>query len=156
MERIIKKTLQKINSNISDTAIQNICQFIKFGIVGVSNTILSYVIYLVVLLVMKPLRLSWDAYVGSVIAFILSVLWSFFWNNKYVFKSGSSERNLFKALIKTYISYGFTGFILANVLLFIWLNILGIPKMIAPLLSLVITVPANFILNKFWAFKKKD
>ena len=134
-----------------------IVQFIKFGIVGLSNTLLSYGLYLLVLFVMKPLKVSWDAYAASVVSFVLSVLWSFFWNNKYVFKSDKGERNIFKAIIKTYISYGFTGFVLANILLFIWINVFNIPKTIAPLISLLITVPANFLLNKFWAFKtKKD
>ncbi len=154
MNEIIKKILGLLNIDVSDSKISNFSQFVKFGIVGVTNTLLSYVIYLIVLLLMKPLCVSWDAYVGSVVAFVLSVLWSFYWNNKYVFKSNVGERNIFKSLIKTYISYGFTGFILSNVLLFLWLNILGIPKMIAPLVSLVVTVPANYLLNKYWAFKK--
>ena len=102
---------------------------------------------------MKRFNVSWDIYVASVVSFVLSVLWSFYWNNRFVFKSDKGQRSIFKSLLKTYISYGFTGFILANALLFLWVNILHIPKTIAPLISLVITVPANFLLNKFWAFR---
>ncbi len=155
LDSIIKKIFGFFKIDISDSKTAVISQFVKFGIVGVSNTLLSYGIYLLVLFMMKPLNISWDAYVGSVVSFFLSVLWSFFWNNKYVFKSDKGERNLFKALIKTYISYGFTGFILANILLFVWIDLLNIPKTIAPLISLLITVPANFLLNKFWAFRTK-
>ena len=123
LDSIIKKIFGIFKIDISDSKTAVISQFVKFGIVGVSNTLLSYGIYLLVLFMMKPLNISWDAYVGSVVSFFLSVLWSFFWNNKYVFKSDKGERNLFKALIKTYISYGFTGFILANILLFVWIDL---------------------------------
>ena len=50
-------------------------------------------------------------------------------------------------------SYAFTGLLLANVLAYVWVDLLGISKFIAPLLTLVISVPVNFFLNKLWAFK---
>ena len=88
------------------------------------------------------------------IAFILSVLWSFYWNNKFVFTARDGQkRNLWQALIKTYIAYGFTGIILNNVLSHVWINVLGISKFVAPLINLIISVPLNFIINKLWAFK---
>ena len=90
----------------------------------------------------------------DIIAFIISVLNSFFWNNKYVFKKGNDEkRNIFHSLIKTYISYSFTGLLLQNILLFIFVDILHTSKYIAPFYGLIITIPLNFILNKLWAFK---
>lgn len=132
----------------------SILQFVKFGIVGLSNTIISYVLYLVVLWILKNQNVSWDYIAGNLIAFVLSVLWSFYWNNKYVFKKDeNSERSWWKALIKTYISYGFSGIILTNILAYLWVDILGISKLIAPIITLVATVPLNFIMNKLWAFK---
>lgn len=51
------------------------------------------------------------------VGFAISVLWSFYWNNKFVFTVGNGQkRNLLKALLKTYILYGFTGIILNNIL----------------------------------------
>jgi len=124
-------------------------QFIKFGIVGLSNTALSYAIYAALV------YLGMYYIIASVIAFVLSVLNSFFWNNKYVFKPGNGQqkRGLLAALIKTYISYSFTGLILSNILLYFFVEILHISEYIAPLLGLVITIPVNFMLNKKWAFK---
>ncbi|MDR2592249.1 MAG: GtrA family protein [Chitinispirillales bacterium] len=124
-------------------------QFIKFGIVGFSNTVLSYIIY-------AALVYAGAHYlIASVAGFILSVLNSFFWNNKYVFKRGNDQqkRNLWDALLKTYISYAFTGLILSNILLSFFVEILHISEYIAPLLGLIVTIPLNFILNKKWAFK---
>ena len=61
-----------------------------------------------------------------------------------------------KALLKTYMAYGFTGIILNNILSFIWIDKVGISKFIAPLINLIVSVPLNFIINKLWAFKSED
>lgn len=134
----------------------SLVQFIKFGIVGVSNTLVSYVINILVLFAMKPMNVSWDYFAGNIVAFILSVLWSFYWNNKYVFtlEEGQS-RSIGKALLKTYITYGFTGIILNNILSWIWVSALGVSKFIAPIINLLVSVPINFFMNKLWAFKER-
>jgi len=50
--------------------------------------------------------------------------------------------------IKTLCSYAGTGLVLANVLLYIWVDLIHIHELIAPAINLVITVPLNFVLNK--------
>lgn len=133
-------------------------QFIKFGIVGVTNTVVSYVINVLVLFLLGKFHLfeRWDYIIGNTVAFILSVLWSFFWNNKLVFDMGeASWKELLQALLKMYLSYAFTGIILSNILSYVWIDVLHISKLIAPLINSVIGVPINFILNKFWAFRGK-
>ena len=125
----------------------DIKQFIKFGLVGVSNTAISLGIYYLFIYFNKDLYL-----LGSIVGFIISVLNSFYWNNKYVFKTeGQSE--WLKRLLKTYMSYGGTT-ILSTVLLYIEVEFLHINESIAPLINLAITVPLNYLVNKFWAFKK--
>jgi len=123
-------------------------QFIKFGIVGLSNTLIAYVIYFI--LVYAGLHYL----AASVISFVLSVLNSFFWNNKYVFKPNTGEkRGFWGILIKTYVSYAFTGLVLNNIILFVLIDIAHVSKYLAPLFGLLVTVPLNFVLNKKWAFK---
>lgn len=144
--------LQK--KELPDSTFQAFMQFVKFGIVGFSNTVLSYLLNIGTILLLRPLNVSWDYIAGNLVGFFLSVLWSFYWNNKFVFVAKEGEkRNAGKALLKTYISYGFTGIILNNILSYIWVDILGISKFIAPAFNLVLSVPINFIINKLWAFK---
>lgn len=152
MKKFITIIFEKLHIKVSEEKIEILAQFIKFGLVGLSNTLLSYAIYLLTLLILSPLKLSWDYFVASVLSFVLSVLWSYFWNNRFVFKQDSKKRSFWKSLFKTYLSYAFTGIILGNILLYVWVALLDIPKTLAPLLSLVITVPLNFLLNKYWAF----
>ena len=139
---------------LKESSLQSLVQFVKFGLVGVTNTAVSYVINILVLKLLQPYHLPWDYVAGNVVAFVLSVLWSFYWNNKYVFRKGEGQtRNLGKALLKTYVAYGLTGIVLANVLSWVWINVFGISKYVAPLINLVISIPLNFIVNKFWAFR---
>ena len=109
-------------------------QFIKFGIVGVSNTVISYVLYTVSLLGFRKCGLfaGIDYLIAQVISFILSVLWSFYWNNKAVFvlKEGE-QRSVWKALLKTYVSYSFTGLFLNSLLIWLWVDVMHISEFIA-------------------------
>lgn len=133
-------------------------QFIKFGLVGVSNTIIGYLIYALSLKGMRLLNLwpSYDIYIAQFIMFVLSVAWSYFWNNRFVFKGNvKTKKDIVISLLKTYATYAFTSLFLSEVLLMFWVRIAGINEYIAPVLNLVITVPLNFLLQKHWAFKKK-
>lgn len=142
----------------SEATEDSFVQFIKFGIVGVTNTVISYIVYLSSLIALKKLKINEDYLVAQILSFVLGVLWSFYWNNRYVFdiKDGQ-KRSLWMSLLKTYISYSFTGLFLSSAMLVIWVKALKISKFIAPIINLIVTVPLNFIINKFWAFKtKKD
>lgn len=161
IDRIIHIILKKIygfmGKDLSDETYESFLQFIKFGIVGLSNTAISYIIYVISLFLFKKLQIfpNVDYFFSSVIAFILSVLWSFYWNNKMVFKLNDGEkRSVWKALLKTYVSYSFTGLFLNNILLILWVRVVHVSEFIAPVVNLIISVPLNFIINKFWAFKK--
>jgi putative flippase GtrA len=57
-----------------------------------------------------------------------------------------------KRIGKTYLSYGAT-FLLSTVLLYLEVDVWQWSAVIAPVANLLITIPLNFLLNKFWAFK---
>jgi putative flippase GtrA len=134
-------------------------QFIKFGIVGVSNTLVSYAVYSASLLLLKKIGAfpSREYILAQFIAFLLSVLLSYYWNQKKVFVLEKGEkRSKWKALVKTYISYAFTGLFLSTVLLHVWITYFRISDLIAPIINLLFTVPLNFVINKYWAFKSDE
>lgn len=156
-EKIVAYLGKILKKDIPNEMVENGLQFVKFCVVGVTNTIVSYVINVLILLLMRPMQLSWDYIAGNVVAFVLSVLWSFYWNNRFVFTvEEGRERSVWKALAKTYISYGFTGIVLNNVLSWFWIYMLDVSKYIAPLFNLIISIPINFLLNKLWAFKSDE
>ena len=124
-------------------------QFLKFGLVGVSNTLVAWVCYYLFLWFDEGLYM-----VGSLVGTVVSIANAFFWNDRFVFKSEKNDWcSKLKRLGKTYISYGGTS-LLGILLLWIEVRFLGISKHFAPPVSLIITVPLNFIINKYWTFNK--
>lgn len=153
---VLKLIFKAVGKELSDEAFDAFMQFVKFGIVGVTNTLISYVLYAVSLWLFQKAGIlpKADYLVAQMIAFILSVLWSFYWNDKMVFvQEDGQNRVWWKALLKTYVSYSFTGLFLNSILLVLWVQVLGISEYLAPLLNLLFSVPINFLINKFWAFK---
>lgn len=123
-------------------------QFIKFSLVGLSNSFVAYFVYFCLT------YMGLQYIFSNIIAFVISVLNSFFWSSRFVFKKGMEDyRNPYYTLAKTFLSYAGTGLILSNILLFVFVEKCNISKYLAPLLSLVITIPTNFYLNKKWAYK---
>ena len=151
VENSVFSLLQQFGISLENDKQKSIVQFIKFGLIGVTNTLLSYAINVAVLLLLKDRNLSWDYVPGNVISFVISVAWSFYWNNRYVFSNGDNS-NWPQKLLKSYLSYGFTGIILSNGLSYIWINLLGVSKYIAPIINLIISVPLNFIIHKIWVY----
>lgn len=160
IEKLVHAVLQfafhLAGRELSDETFAAFMQFVKFGIVGVSNTVISYLIYVVSLVLFRRFGLfpKYDYLASQVVAFVLSVLWSFYWNNKMVFKLREGQkRSVWKTLLKTYVSYSFTGLFLNSVLIVLWVRVLGISEFLAPVINLLISVPINFLINKFWAFQ---
>lgn len=141
---------QILHLSLNDEKIYTLIQFIKFGIVGISNTFVHYIIYLLCAII------GINYILANFIAFSISVINSFYWNNKYVFKLKSDgECKWLSVLIKTYISYAITGLLLNSILLYIEIDIWGINEFVAPIINMIVTIPLNFIINKFWAYKSK-
>lgn len=150
-------------------------QFLKFGLVGVSNTLVSYAIYAVVF------TISENYFLGNVVAWLLSVLHAYLWQNIFVFRQdhNAQKRIWWRVLLKTYAAYAFTGLFLNNVLSWLWISVIdisrycdGIIELLSvyglvltryefagyagPILNMVVAIPINFFMNKCWAYKQKS
>ena len=110
----MQKLLALLGAKSKEEFVALLAQFIKFGLVGVSNTAVSMAVYYIFLWISPDLYM-----VGSVLGTILSIANAFFWNDKFVFTGNANDwRSKLKRLGKTYVSYGGTS-ILSNVLLWI-------------------------------------
>lgn len=124
-------------------------QFIKFGVVGLSNTAISLAVYYLFVWISPSLYL-W----GNVAGWIVSVLNAFYWGNRVVFKQESNtQKELLKRLLKSYVSYGGT-FLLSTALLWLEVRYWGVSEWLAPIVNLLLTIPLNFVINKLWTFRK--
>ena len=126
-------------------------QFFKFGLVGLSNAAVSMLVYYIVL------WLNPNCYLlGSILGTIISIANAFFWNDRFVF--ASDDKNVLRSLKrlgKTYVSYGATSAV-SILLLYLEVELFGFSKVISPVVNIIILTPVNFIVNKFWTFKKKS
>ena len=156
-EGILKFIIYKIlHIDLADETWEKFMQFVKFAMVGFSNVIVSYGVYLIFFWIFQTIGIlpNTDYLVAQLVGYVLSIFWSFYWNRRYVFADGENTAPWYKALIKSFIAYSFTGVFLNSALSVLWVQVVGVPKIIAPIINLVINVPVNFLLNKFWAFGK--
>lgn len=159
----------------------SIIQFIKFGLVGVSNTLVNYIVYVIFI------ALGAHYAAANTMGFIISVLNAYFWGSRFVFKEDETKerRVWWQVLLKTYASYAL-GFVINTLLLALWIDITNIgqyfsfvgdiigamsgvftflpgsmtseeiSEIVGPVLNMFVTVPINFVINKFWAYKQKN
>ena len=80
VKHMLNVILRLLHLELTDDLFDSIMQFVKFGLVGISNTFVSYLVYIFSLLMIRRLNLfaMSDIFVAQIIAYILSVLWSFF------------------------------------------------------------------------------
>lgn len=114
----------------------NIQEVVRFGIVGIIATIIHYVIYLTLNLII----VSWIAYS---IGYGVSFLGNFYLSNRFTFKT--------KPTVKKGVGFGlshFINYLLQIILLSIFIK-LGIPNRYAPIPVFCIAVPVNFLMVRF-------
>jgi len=142
-------------------------QFFKYGIIGGVNTLAFLAINYGLLFLGVHYILAYA------VAFVVTVFSAFFFNRKFVFKPDEGKSKV-KQLVKVFTVY-LTTLFLGMGLLFLQVEIIGISdivapvlnlfftssqmeiigtsEVIAPVLNLFVTIPLNFILNKYWAFR---
>lgn len=153
---------------------RSIWQFIKFCLVGASNTLISIVIYSIIVYV------GGNYVLANLTGFVISVLNAYYWSSRYVFKEdeNAEKRVWWKVLLKTYAAYSW-GFVVSTLLLIFWVDVVNISgymnpiadycakqgwdrmdanmlaKLSASFINLLVTIPMNYVINKYWAYKQK-
>lgn len=140
-----------------DPKFSSLIQFFKFGLVGLSNTAISYGIDMFCYYVLFA-SVSWPEntkiLTSAILAFAVSVTNSYYWNNRYVFGSGEKKTAIqhLAAYLRTVMCYGVTGLLIGPALK-LWFNSCGMQYWLSSIACLVVTIPLNFVMNKFWAFR---
>lgn len=110
---------------------------LKFFTLGVSNTLLSYLIYIMLL---KFLKYEF----AFTLSFIFSFFFTFYINHFYVFKPKK------KRLMKNYLIIFMSYYLFSLLSLKLLINVIKVSESIAPLISIIIIFPLNFIITKFF------
>ena len=126
-----------------------------FALVGFSSALVNLGIYNLVLWALRSLVWfsGFDFLIAQFFGFVVSVAWAFFFNRRYVFCAPGAPWK--ESLIKVYITYSITGIGLSSLLSLMWVHWLGIPKEVVTVINDLLCFPVNFLLNKYWSFRKK-
>ena len=121
-------------------------QFLKFCLIGLEKTILTYIIFLILFYFFRV-----NYMIAAAIGFIIGVLFGFIFDKTYTF---NSKRKSATTLPKYFLVYLFTlGFNL--VFLRILVETRGINPIISNLISQPFIVLVNFLGTKIFVFKNR-
>lgn len=92
--------------------------------------------------------------ISNIVAWILSVLFAYITNRKYVFNStNDNKKDIFKEISSFFGSRLMTG-LLDMLFMYITVNFNLLPNLIAKIIANVFVIIANYVLSKFIVFKK--
>lgn len=114
-------------------------EYIKFNIVGMSNFAVSQLIYLTLYLLFKI-----NYIVSYTITTVFSVCVSYFFNSKFTFKQEKYSLSKFLLTILIYIC----EYLINMTAILFLVNIIGLNKIIAPIIAPVFsTIPVFFLMR---------
>jgi len=123
-------------------------QFVKFGIVGASSTVIDWGIFYVLYLIFGMYYL-----IDKIISFGFAVINSFIWNRKWTFRSNNPQkiREFVKFLIIAAI-----GLSLNALIMFIAVDGYNLRKIFGLMAATAIVTFWNFLANKYYTFKESQ
>ena len=122
-------------------------QFLKFGIVGVINTVSSWIIYY------SLIAININYLIATTVGYILSSILGYMLNNLWVFKY-KSKKKMDGSILRYYAVY-ISSYLINLGCMYLLVDIMNISDKIAPILVLCVTVPYNFVFSKLWIFSQK-
>lgn len=140
--------MKDIISHLGDKRRQQLGEVVRFGIVGVTATLLQYFIYWLLL----RLAIHWDVEAGThtlstvamTIGYVVSFIYNFIASTRFTFRVKANARRGAGFLFSHVLNYSLQMLTLNLFLL------LGIGKQWAPIPMFCVCVPVNFLLVRFF------
>ena len=119
-------------------------QFLKFSLVGVSNTLLFLAVYTLLTEVLGVYYL-----LASAIAFAVGAVNGFLLNRAWTFQGHVGDA---LTPVRWIVVQG-CGLALDELLLYLWVSGLGVDKLVAQAIAIVVVVVLTFLANRAWTFR---
>lgn len=140
--------MKDIINHLGDKRRQQLGEVVRFGIVGVTATLLQYFIYWLLL----RLAIHWDVEAGThtlstvamTIGYVVSFIYNFVASTRFTFRVKANARRGAGFLFSHVVNYSLQMLTLNLFLL------LGIGKQWAPIPMFCVCVPINFLLVRFF------
>lgn len=126
-------------------------EIIAYLIVGVLNTLVSWAAWFACAFTILDAEVVWQNVVLSIISWVVGVVFGYFMNRIFVFKS--KEPNMLKEFLQ------FSGgrvstWILDAVMMVLMVNILSINESFSKIFVSVLVMIGNYLISKLFVFKK--
>jgi putative flippase GtrA len=123
-----------------------LAQFVKFGLVGVSNTLITLLVYT---LLLKVLGLWYVA--ASAIGFAVGAVNGFLWNRAWTFRGHVGDA---LTPVRWFVVQG-CGLLANSALIFLFVDGAGLDKLAGQGFTIVIVMVLTFIANRSWTFRAR-
>jgi len=120
-------------------------QFIKFCLVGFSNTVIDFLVYLI----LTRFFLIYFI-IANIFSFLIAATWSFILNKYWTFRN--KEKRIKSQYIK-FLIISTLGLILNTFFLYILVSYWGFYDLLAKAIAIIIVLFWNFGMNRFWTFR---
>ena len=122
---------------------KNSKKFVKFMIVGLSNTVITFFVYAITIKLIKLHYL-----LASTLGYVFGLINSYIWNLRWTFKSNHSNRILIKFILVNFVALSVNLISMRVMVEKIEMN-----EFIAQIIAIGISLIVNFGGNNFWTFK---
>jgi putative flippase GtrA len=137
MRRLRDRTPARLNNPM-------VAQFVKFGIVGVSNTALAFLVYT---MLVKGFGLWYLA--ASAIGFAVGAVNGFLLNRRWTFREHAGDP---LTPVRWFVVQG-CGLLLNLALVYVLVDRVALDKLLGQAVATVVVVVITFFVNRAWTFR---
>lgn len=119
-------------------------QTYRFVLVGLLNTIVGFSVFYILL---SLLHVNYS--VSLIISHFIGVIHSYLWNKNWTFRV---KKNSSAIVIKFFVLYA-AIFVINYIILVLLVEVVGYNKLLAQVISLLLTTIISFVGQRFWSFK---
>lgn len=124
-------------------------EIVNYLIVGVLTTLVSIIVYAIFT---KLFHVNYM--ISNVFSWIVSVLFAYVTNKKFVFKSKCDSKKKVFVEIYQFFKYRILSFLIDVLLMYVFVELITLDDMIAKLIVQIIVIVLNYVFSKLFVFKK--
>jgi putative flippase GtrA len=121
----------------------NWIQLAKFGIVGASGYVVNLGIYAALLGI--------GAHKAAVVSFVVAAGWNYWWNRHWTF---ARQKGNFAYQGMRFFVVALLGLVVNQLWLVLFLDVMGLGKIVSQAIAIILVMPLNFLGNKLWSFRR--
>lgn len=136
--------MSKLKDLFNNNALREIITYAIFGI-------LTTIVNIVTFMLLDNISVSYS--IGTIIAWFVSVLFAFYTNKKYVFKSNNNSKEVITKEVTSFYGSRVLSLLVDLGLMFLFINIIGFSNLLSKIIANIVVVIINYVLSKLFIFK---